>query len=41
MNVRNAAIDFTIALPLGLLGGVALPYLFNLVSMVLRHCGGM
>ena len=26
---------------IGLMAGVGIPYLFHLVSMLLRHCGGM
>lgn len=25
----------------GFLAGLCVPYLFNLVAMLLRHCGGM
>jgi hypothetical protein len=34
-------LQYSIVGTLGFLVGLCVPYLFNLVAMVLRHCGGM
>lgn len=37
----RVGIEVLVVFALGFAAGGAVPYMFNIVAMILRHCGGM